>query len=50
MISLKKKQIVKQTIDAINELKNAVNKKEIPKNEHSNKIIDIVEKVLKINN
>ena len=39
-------KIVNQTIDSINELKNAVNKKEIPENENPNKIIDIVEKIL----
>ena len=42
----KNSKIVNQTIDSINELKNAVNKKEIPENENPNKIIDIVEKIL----
>ena len=42
----KNSKIVNQTIDSINELKNVVNKKEIPENENPNKIIDIVEKIL----
>ena len=42
----KNSKIVNQTIDSINELKNAVNKKEIPGNENPNKIADIVEKIL----
>ena len=42
----KNSKIVNQTIDSINELKNAVNKKEIPGNENPNKITDIVEKIL----
>ena len=42
----KNSKIVNQTINSINELKNAVNKKEIPENENPNKIIDIVEKIL----
>ena len=42
----KNSKIVNQTIDSINELKNAVNKKEIPENENPNKIIGIVEKIL----
>ena len=38
----KKKQIVKQTIHSINDLKNSIIKKEIPENENPNKIIYIV--------
>ena len=45
----KNNEIVIQTIDSINKLENAVNKKEIPGNENPNKIIDIVEKVLEFN-
>ena len=42
----KNKQIAKQTIDSINELRNSIINKEIPENENPNKIIDIVEKTL----
>ena len=38
----KNKQIVKQKIDSINDLKNSIIIKEIPVNENSNKIVDIV--------
>ena len=31
------------------DLRNAVNKKEIPKNENSDKVIDIVEEILNFN-
>ena len=41
----KKKQIVKQTIHPINDLKNSIIKKEIPENENPNKIIYIVKKI-----
>ena len=41
----KKKQIVKQTIHSINDLKNSIIKKEIPENENPNKIIYIVKKI-----
>ena len=46
----KNKQIVKQTINSINELRNSIIKKEIPKNENPNKIINIVEKIPEFNN
>ena len=46
----KNKQIVKQTVDSINELKNSILKKEIPKNENPNKMMDIVEKTLEFIN
>ena len=46
----KNNEIINQTIDSINELKNAVSKKEIPENENQNKIIDIVKKILEFNN
>ena len=42
----KNKQIAKQTIDSINELRNSIINKEIPEKENPNKIIDIVEKTL----
>ena len=46
----KNKQIVKQTIDSINELKNSIIKKEIiPVNENPNKIIDIAKRILEFN-
>ena len=46
----KNNEFLYQTIDSINELRNSVIKKEIPKNENPNKIIDIVEKILEFNN
>ena len=46
----KNNAIINQTVDSINELKNAVSKKEIPENENENKIIDIVQKILEFNN
>ena len=46
----KNNEIINQTVDSINELKNAVSKKEIPENENENKIIDIAKKVLEFNN
>ena len=46
----KNKQIVKQTVDSINELKNSILKKEVPKNENPNKMMDIVEKTLEFIN
>ena len=46
----KNNEIINQTIDSINELKNAVSKKEIPENENQNKIIDIAKKILEFNN
>ena len=46
----KNKKIVKQSIDSINELRKSVIKKEVPKNEKPNKIIDIVKKILDLNN
>ena len=45
----KNNEIINQTVDSINELKNAVSKKEIPENENENKIIDIVQKILEFN-
>ena len=45
---VKNNQIVDQTIDSINELRNSIVKKEIPENENLNKIIDIVEKSLSL--
>ena len=39
-------QIVNQTINSINELKNSIIKKEISENENRNKIIDIGLKIL----
>ena len=47
---IKNNKKVNQTIDSINELKNPIIKREIPKNENLNKIIDIVEKILEFNN
>ena len=46
----KNKKIVKQSIDSINELRKSIIKKEVPKNERPNKIIDIVKKILDLNN
>ena len=46
----KNKKIVKQSIDSINELRKSIIKKENPKNEKPNKIIDIVKKILDLNN
>ena len=46
----KNKKIVKQSIDSINELRKSIIKKEVPKNEKPNKIIDIVKKILDLNN
>ena len=40
------KQIVKQTINSINKLKNYAIKKQILKNENPNKLVNIVEKIL----
>ena len=45
---VKNDQIVDQTIDSINELRNSIVKKEIPENENLNKITDIVEKSLSL--
>ena len=45
----KNKQIVKKTIDSINDLKNSNIRKEIPVNENPNKIIGFVEKILEFN-
>ena len=45
----KSKQIVKKTIDSINDLRNSIIRKEIPVNENPNKIIGIVEKILEFN-
>ena len=45
----KNKQILKQTIDSINDLRNSIIKKEIPANENPNKMIDIVEEILEFN-
>ena len=42
----KNKQIVKQTIDSINELRIFFIKKEISVNENSDKLTDIVQKIL----
>ena len=44
------KQIVKQTINSINKLKNYAIKKQILKNENPNKLVNIVEKILELNN
>ena len=44
------KQIVKQTINSINKLKNYAIKKQILKNENPNKLVNIVEKILEFNN
>ena len=46
----KNKKIVKQSIDSINELRKSIIKKEVPKNEKPNKTIDIVKKILDLNN
>ena len=46
----KNKKIVKQSTDSINELRKSIIKKEVPKNEKPNKIIDIVKKILDLNN
>ena len=45
----KNKQIVKQTTDSINELKNSIIKKEVPENENSSKIINIAKRILEFN-
>ena len=42
----KDNEIVNQTIESINELRNSIIKNEIPKNKNPNKIIYIVEKTL----
>ena len=47
---VKNSQILNQAIYSINELRNAVIKKEIPENESPNKIIDIVKKIIDFNN
>ena len=44
------KQIVKQTINSINKLKNYAIKKQILKNENPNELVNIVEKILEFNN
>ena len=44
------KQIVKQTINSINKLKNYAIKKQILKNENPNKLVNIVEKILEFKN
>ena len=44
------KQIVKQTINSINKLKNYAIKKQILKNENPNKLINIAEKIVEFNN
>ena len=46
----KNKKIVKQPTDSINELRKSIIKKEVPKNEKPNKIIDIVKKIVDLNN
>ena len=46
----KNKKIVKQSTDSINELRKSIIKKEVPKNEKPNKIIDIVKKIVDLNN
>ena len=46
----KNKKIVKQSIDSINELRKSIVKKEVSNNEKPNKIIDIVKKILDLNN
>ena len=43
------KQILKQTIDSINDLKNSIIKREISVNENLNKVSYIVEKILEFN-
>ena len=41
--------MINQVIDALIDLRDAVNKNEVPENENSNKAIDIVEKVIDFN-
>ena len=43
-IQLKSEQIVNQVNDALIDLRNDFNKKEVPENENPDKVIDIVEK------
>ena len=46
----KNKRIDKQSIDSINKLKSSIIKKETPKIENQNKMIDVVEKILEYSN
>ena len=45
----KNQKIVNHVNNALINLRNAVNRKEIPKNENPDKVIDIVEEILKVN-
>ena len=45
---VKSNQILNQAIYSINELRNAVIRKEIPENESVNKIISVVEEIIKL--
>ena len=46
---IKNNQIVNQAVDPINELRNAVTRKEIPENENPKEITDITERILNFN-
>ena len=45
----KNQKIVNHVNNALINLRNAVNRKEIPKNENPDKVLDIVEEILKVN-
>ena len=47
---IKNNQTVNQAVDPINELRNAVTRKEIPENENPKEITDITERILNFNN
>ena len=42
-------KIANHVNDALIDLRNAINRKEIPENENTNKVIDIVEEILNFN-
>ena len=42
-------ELVNSVNDGLIDLRNAINRKEIPENENPNKIVDIVEKILNFN-
>ena len=42
-------ELVNNVNDGLIDLRNAINRKEIPENENPNKIVDIVEKILNFN-
>ena len=47
-MKLKMKKIVNHIYVVLVDLRNAVNKKKTPKNENTDKVIDIVEKIVKV--